>query len=181
VVLGALRDAAQLDGAAMPARTVVTVPASFQLAQRRDTRSAAESAAIGIGGGDLLDEPVAAFLDWVFRHPDEALSRNGDPVNLLVFDFGGGTCAWRSCLPAGSRAGPPDVAPPASRATTASAAAISIRRSSTIRSRSCAVRTSASSARLRGEEEGARAGLLSVRSAKVAQARDRPPQVPGKR
>jgi tetratricopeptide (TPR) repeat protein len=92
MVLAALRDAAQLDGAAPPARTVVTVPASFQLAQRRDTRSAAESAAIEIGGGALLDEPVAAFLDWVFRHPDEALSRNGDPVNLLVFDFGGGTC-----------------------------------------------------------------------------------------
>ena len=112
LVLAALRDGAQLDGAAPPARTVVTVPASFQLAQRRDTRDAAEAAAIPIGGGDLLDEPIAAFLDWMFRNPNEALSRNGGPVNLVVFDFGGGTCDVAVLrLQGGAAPGRVDVAP----------------------------------------------------------------------
>ena len=74
-------------------RTVVTVPASFQIAQRRDTLQAAELAGIRLQDAELLDEPVAAFLDY-------ACSDKGDDIDLpqneektlLVFDFGGGTC-----------------------------------------------------------------------------------------
>lgn len=91
-VLAALARAAREEDETPAARTVVTVPASFQVAQRRDTRAAAEGAGIEVGPGDLLDEPTAAFLDWVLRHPDEPLAVASRPVNLVVFDFGGGTC-----------------------------------------------------------------------------------------
>lgn len=73
-------------------RIVVTVPASFQLAQRTDTVSAAELAGLQVSGGDLLDEPVAAFIDYAISHEDKLTFAPGESRNILVFDFGGGTC-----------------------------------------------------------------------------------------
>lgn len=75
-----------------PARVVVTVPASFQVAQRRATRDAAALAGFAVAGGDLLDEPVAAFLDYMASAAKTPLASGADPLNLVVFDFGGGTC-----------------------------------------------------------------------------------------
>ncbi|MFN4244194.1 MAG: Hsp70 family protein [Tepidisphaerales bacterium] len=75
-----------------PDRVVVTVPASFQAAQRNDTLRAAELAGIRLGPGDLLDEPVAAFIAFVANDGDRLVSRLSSPRNLVVFDFGGGTC-----------------------------------------------------------------------------------------
>jgi Tfp pilus assembly protein PilF len=77
------------------ARVVVTVPASFQTAQRQDTISAAQRAGIALCEGDLLDEPVAAFLAYLAqagRSEQRLLPGEGRTKNLLVFDFGGGTC-----------------------------------------------------------------------------------------
>ncbi|MHB1042632.1 MAG: Hsp70 family protein [Eubacteriales bacterium] len=73
-------------------RTVVTVPASFQAAQRHDTLKAASLAGLTLGGGDLLDEPVAAFLDYLITYGNELLQKLSSTKYLLVFDFGGGTC-----------------------------------------------------------------------------------------
>lgn len=73
-------------------RTVVTVPASFQASQRIDTVRAAELAGIKVSGGELLDEPIAAFLDYLLSHLQELREVLSRPRNLLVFDFGGGTC-----------------------------------------------------------------------------------------
>lgn len=76
-------------------RVVVTVPASFQAAQRQDTVSAAERAGIPLSDGDLLDEPVAAFLAYLAEAgsaSDHLLPVRDRAKNLLVFDFGGGTC-----------------------------------------------------------------------------------------
>ncbi|MBU1060545.1 MAG: Hsp70 family protein [Proteobacteria bacterium] len=73
-------------------RTIVTVPASFQASQRMDTVKAAELAGISINGGDLLDEPVAAFLDYMVTHWDSLDLEIGKEKKLVVFDFGGGTC-----------------------------------------------------------------------------------------
>ncbi len=73
-------------------RTIVTVPASFQASQRMDTVKAAEIAGISLSGGDLLDEPVAAFLDYMVTHWDSLDLGIGKEKKLLVFDFGGGTC-----------------------------------------------------------------------------------------
>lgn len=73
-------------------RTVVTVPASFQLAQRTDTIAAAELAGLRVSGGDLLDEPIAAFIDYMISHEERFPFAPGECRNILVFDFGGGTC-----------------------------------------------------------------------------------------
>ncbi len=91
-VLAFLKAAAQEGHPAPPKRTVVTVPASFQVAQRRDTLRAAEMAGLKIAGGDLLDEPVAAFLDYLLSHQSDLLGATTGISNLVVFDFGGGTC-----------------------------------------------------------------------------------------
>jgi len=91
-VLRFLRQAAEVPGGIPVARTVVTVPASFQLAQRQDTLRAASLAGLDLQPGDLLDEPIAAFLDFLFTDSGHLLSRLRGPGNLLVFDFGGGTC-----------------------------------------------------------------------------------------
>lgn len=73
-------------------RTVVTVPASFQAAQRLDTINAARMAGLELGDGELLDEPVAAFLDFVVSYPEQVGDRLDKAKSLVVFDFGGGTC-----------------------------------------------------------------------------------------
>lgn len=74
-----------------PTRVVVTVPASFQSTQRQETKRAASLAKIELHTSDLLDEPIAAFLDYVAQN--DARSLQASPgQRLLVFDFGGGTC-----------------------------------------------------------------------------------------
>ena len=72
-------------------KVVITVPASFQLTQRQDTIDAAESAGITLGGQDLFDEPVAAFLDYLAQSGGTLLNA-GDRRRIMVVDFGGGTC-----------------------------------------------------------------------------------------
>ncbi len=91
-ILRFLRQAAQTEASRPPDRLVVTVPASFQAAQRLDTLKAAELAGINLSSGDLLDEPVAAFLDFLVTQGRDLLPALTTPKNLLVFDFGGGTC-----------------------------------------------------------------------------------------
>jgi molecular chaperone DnaK (HSP70) len=91
-ILAFLKEAAMKDKALEPARTTVTVPASFQTAQRDDTFKAASLAQLNVRGGDLLDEPVAAFIGYLAEHPDLRLVEIGETKHLLVFDFGGGTC-----------------------------------------------------------------------------------------
>lgn len=73
-------------------RTVVTVPASFQAAQREDTLRAARLAGLELSGGDLLDEPVAAFVELLVSRHGMPFVLNSGRRSLVVFDFGGGTC-----------------------------------------------------------------------------------------
>jgi len=73
-----------------PGRTVVTVPASFQINQRADTLAAAQQAGLPVSDLDLLDEPVAALTDYLFTYAGEEVWDK--PQNVVVFDFGGGTC-----------------------------------------------------------------------------------------
>ncbi len=71
---------------------VVTVPASFQLNQRRDTLLACQQAALPIKDEDLLDEPTAALIDYIQTHGLEKVVKLGDKTTCVIFDFGGGTC-----------------------------------------------------------------------------------------
>ncbi|HZK44241.1 MAG TPA: Hsp70 family protein [Syntrophomonadaceae bacterium] len=73
-------------------RIVVTVPASFQLSQREDMLTSGKLAGLDIYSGNLLDEPVAAFLDYLITYIDEGIFQDKASKNILVFDFGGGTC-----------------------------------------------------------------------------------------
>lgn len=91
-ILAFLNQAAMKDNGKQPVRTTVTVPASFQAAQRDDTLKATALAELTVRGGDLLDEPVAAFIGYLAEHADQRLVEPGDSKHLLVFDFGGGTC-----------------------------------------------------------------------------------------
>ena len=72
-------------------KVVITVPAAFEMGQRKDTLEAARLAGLHLGDGDLLDEPNAAFLDLVNSQAIDRLDLSS-PKNILVFDFGGGTC-----------------------------------------------------------------------------------------
>ena len=87
-----LNDAAAKGDGPPSSMTVVTVPASFQTAQRRDTTEAAKLAGIDLAAGALLDEPIAAFVDYAFTHGRDTLAGITEPRRLVVFDFGGGTC-----------------------------------------------------------------------------------------
>jgi len=90
-ILAYLRREGIREGAA--SNVVVTVPASFQAAQRAETVKACTAAGLNVSGGRLLDEPVAAFIDYAYRHDPTLLDSVTDQSRLLlVFDFGGGTC-----------------------------------------------------------------------------------------
>ncbi|MFO1262698.1 MAG: Hsp70 family protein [Rhodoferax sp.] len=79
-------------GEAAAGNVVVTVPASFQTAQRAETARACAMAGLDVSGGRLLDEPVAAFIDFAYRYDPSLVESVTGKKNLLVFDFGGGTC-----------------------------------------------------------------------------------------
>jgi molecular chaperone DnaK (HSP70) len=69
-------------------QVLVTVPASFDEVARELTLKAAEEA--GYRGVVLLEEPQAAFYNWIERHPNwRELVGVGDLI--LVIDIGGGT------------------------------------------------------------------------------------------
>lgn len=87
-----LVDAACADDPAPIASAVVTAPASFQAAQRQDTVEAARIGGLDLGEGALLDEPVAAFIDYLVSNGVNAFGDLTQPRLLVVFDFGGGTC-----------------------------------------------------------------------------------------
>ncbi len=69
---------------------VITIPASFQSPQRRDTIKAAQMAGFKIDEQCLFDEPNAALLGYMNRR--RAQLRWHSEETVLVFDFGGGTC-----------------------------------------------------------------------------------------
>ncbi len=92
VILRAMREAAEekLGISLSNVPTVITIPASFQSAQRRDTLHAAISAGFHVDEHCLFDEPNSALLAYISR-PRITARWNTDET-VLVFDFGGGTC-----------------------------------------------------------------------------------------
>ncbi len=88
-VIRFLMDAA---GGPKPDAIVVTVPASFQVAQRQETIKAASLAGVELENGDLFDEPIAAYVDYFAAHLSDGSKDDFGSGRLLVFDYGGGTC-----------------------------------------------------------------------------------------
>jgi molecular chaperone DnaK (HSP70) len=70
---------------------VVTVPASLCAVAREQTLAAAQLAGLDRELVELVDEPVAALLDFVNDGRAAGLLQEDRPKNLLVFDYGGGT------------------------------------------------------------------------------------------
>ncbi|GIZ50219.1 Hsp70 family protein [Noviherbaspirillum aridicola] len=68
---------------------VLTVPASFDEAARALTLQAARDA--GLPGVRLLEEPQAAFYDWLHRQGGQLAAQLADARLVLVCDVGGGT------------------------------------------------------------------------------------------
>ncbi|WP_404977072.1 Hsp70 family protein [Accumulibacter sp.] len=70
-------------------QVVLTVPASFDDGARALTLEAARLA--GLPRVRLLEEPQAAFYDWLFRHQQRVAEELAGSRLLLVCDVGGGT------------------------------------------------------------------------------------------
>ena len=68
---------------------VLTVPASFDEGARALTLEAARLA--GLPALKLLEEPQAAFHDWLWRHRDRLAAELAASRLVLVLDVGGGT------------------------------------------------------------------------------------------
>lgn len=68
---------------------VLTVPASFDEGARALTVKSAQQA--GLPQLRLLEEPQAAFYDWLFRHRDSLATELSQTHLILVCDVGGGT------------------------------------------------------------------------------------------
>lgn len=73
----------------------VSIPASFEANQRRDLVNSLESNGFQISKQSLIDEPNAAFLSYISKinNGNSAIIIPEDYYpNILVFDFGAGTC-----------------------------------------------------------------------------------------
>ena len=91
-ILRFLKDSAIQQGQDISAHFCVTVPASFQINQRRDTLLACGYAGFNLQDDDLLDEPTAALIDYIMSEGNERIIEAGRTTQCVVFDFGGGTC-----------------------------------------------------------------------------------------
>ena len=91
-ILSFLKEQAEQAAGNSHRRISVTVPASFQLNQRRDTLLACRYAGLALHDEDLLDEPTAALIDYLYSVGTEKAVEPGRPSLAVVFDFGGGTC-----------------------------------------------------------------------------------------
>lgn len=69
----------------------LTVPASFSTLARLETLEAARAAGLAAGRVELIDEPVAALID-LLNGSDASGVLDDEFRNILVFDYGAGTC-----------------------------------------------------------------------------------------
>jgi molecular chaperone DnaK (HSP70) len=85
-VIGFLRERALETVPAEPDSVVVTIPASWEAGNKSLMRDVVRRAGYRDAGIDLIPEPVAAAA-----HALDVQSPPGHPLNVLVYDLGGGT------------------------------------------------------------------------------------------
>jgi molecular chaperone DnaK (HSP70) len=73
------------------AHVTLTVPASFTALARAETKEAALAAGFDAARLELIDEPVAALVD-LLNSSDAGAFLTDQFQNVLVFDYGAGTC-----------------------------------------------------------------------------------------
>jgi molecular chaperone DnaK len=73
------------------AQVMISVPASLNTLGREHTLEAARLAGLDTDSIQLVDEPVAALLDWLNDGRAAGVLDTSQPKNVLVFDYGGGT------------------------------------------------------------------------------------------
>ncbi len=86
---------------------ILTVPASFDEVAKHLTGHAAAEA--GLRGVRLLEEPQAAFYDFLLRHHDGLLDALGEHRLILVIDVGGGTTDFTLVEVRRSQGKPPEL------------------------------------------------------------------------
>lgn len=70
----------------------ISIPASFEANQRQDLLEAVANAGINTNSYTFIDEPNAAFLNFIHENPNNLAINTYDRQYTLVFDFGAGTC-----------------------------------------------------------------------------------------
>lgn len=72
----------------------VSIPASFEANQRKDLIDSLHANGIMLNKQALIDEPNAAFLSYITNSKinTNIIISEDFPTNILVFDFGAGTC-----------------------------------------------------------------------------------------
>ena len=72
-------------------KVVISVPASLSTLGREHTLAAAAHAGLNPDNVELIDEPVAALLDFLNSGKAAGVLESKKTKNVLVFDYGGGT------------------------------------------------------------------------------------------
>jgi molecular chaperone DnaK (HSP70)/Tfp pilus assembly protein PilF len=73
-------------------KIIVTVPSSFGVQQRKEMLIALDKIGVPIGENILIDEPNAALLGLIPSPLFSTMIRRAETNNILLMDFGGGTC-----------------------------------------------------------------------------------------
>jgi len=70
----------------------ISIPASFEANQRKDLIDSLHANGMMLEKQTLIDEPNAAFLSYISYAKQKIVLTEEYPTNILVFDFGAGTC-----------------------------------------------------------------------------------------
>lgn len=90
-----IKDAIRKNGLPNDIEYVVSIPASFESNQRQDLLDVLNENGIESDHLSLIDEPNAAFLSYIcesIQEKEEIYLPSDKTVNVLVFDYGAGTC-----------------------------------------------------------------------------------------